>query len=78
MLTIPAAKPNNKWAPGTLASTKVMFGPHGRYALAAVNTRFEAVTWMVWDAEQDDHGTPAIIRQESTAEAAISGLEEAV
>jgi len=68
---------NNPAFAGRLASDRRIFGEFGRYALAAVHTRFDAVTWMVFDAEQEDEitGKPKIIRQESTPELAVNGLE---
>ena len=62
---------------GALATRKSPFGPWSRYAVAAVHTRFDAVSWFVWDAEQADPitGEQLVIRQEPTREAAVSGLE---
>lgn len=62
---------------GQLAGKKERFGDFGRYAVAAVNTRFEAVQWFVWDAERmDEDGRPSIIRQSETKEEAMRGLAE--
>lgn len=76
-MQIPTAQKNNPAQKGALASAKVAFGPAKRYALGAVHTRGDAVQWFVWDAETDDRGMPAVIRQEDTAQAAIAGLVEA-
>jgi hypothetical protein len=67
---------NNPSQSGRLASDRIRFGEFGRFALAAVHTRFEAVTWMVFDAEQEDEltGKPKIIRQADSAAEAIRGL----
>jgi len=61
---------------GQLAARKQLFGPHHRYAVAPVHTRFDTLVWMVWDAEEIDRetGLIAIIRQEPTREAAVAGL----
>jgi len=61
---------------GLIASDYHVFGERNRYILAAVHTRFEEVTWMVFDAEQADDilGTPKIIRQDRTPELAVKGL----
>ena len=61
---------------GRLASNRIRFGDCGRYALAAVHTRFEDVTWMVFDAEQEDEltGKPKIIRQSDSPSEALSGF----
>ena len=72
-----AAENNEKQRMGELAGPKDRFGPFGRYAVAPVHTRFEAVEWFVWDAELMDPltGGPAVIRQAATREAAVRGLE---
>lgn len=67
---------NDPTLAGQKASDKLCFGRAGRYAVAAMHTRFDAITWFVWDAEKpEDDGTPSIIRQADTLEAAIAGLE---
>jgi hypothetical protein len=69
---------NDSRIPGKPASHKVTFGPFNRYAVYAVHTRFDAVCWMVEDAETPDEpcGLPAsIIRQEDTLAEAIEGLD---
>lgn len=66
---------NNPAKKGQLASRKLIFGDCSRYAVAAIHTRFEAVEWFVWDAEQlDAHGFPEVIRQEPTLDEALKGL----
>ena len=63
---------------GQLAARKRLFGPHSRYAVAPVHTRFDAVEWFVWDAEhpwKDASGLPSIIRQAATLEDALHGLQ---
>lgn len=66
---------NNKNIAGQIASDKIRFGECGRYAIAAVHTRFDAVQWFVWDAERPGiDGFATIIRQENTYEKAIEGL----
>lgn len=69
--------PNNSKLAGQLASTWVLFGESSRFKLAAIHTRFDAVSWFVWDADRIDEvtGCPAVIRQEPTIEAAIQGLQ---
>lgn len=67
---------NNPNVAGSLATPKELFGECGRFAVAAVHTRFDAVEWFVWDAETvDDLGLATVIRQEATREAAVAGLE---
>lgn len=67
---------NNPAKAGEQASDINIFGPRGRYAVYAVHTRFTHVAWFVVDAEQlDSLGRQTIVRQESTMEAAIEGLE---
>lgn len=58
---------------GQLASRKVSFGDLSRFAVAAVHTRFDAVSWFVWDAEQTDDvtGGPAIVWQAATFAEAV-------
>ena len=59
---------------GQLAARKRLFGDCSRYAVAPVHTRFDAVQWFVWDAEQMDDGLPSVIRQADTLESALVGL----
>ena len=63
---------------GQLAARKRLFGPYSRYAVAPIHTRFDAVEWIVWDAENpwmDASGLPGIIRQAATLEDALHGLD---
>jgi hypothetical protein len=63
---------------GRLATQKELFGDHERYAIAAVHTQFDAVCWILWDAEDvdDELGVPRIIRQARTKDEALVGFEE--
>lgn len=69
-------QPNDPRQAGRNASNQIRFGEFGRYALAAVHTRFDAVTWMVFDAEKPDEltGKPSIVRQADTVSEALSGF----
>ena len=60
---------------GQLADQKVLFNL-SRYAVAPVHTRFDAVTFFVWDAEDVDPETngPRIIRQSASVGLAVHGL----
>lgn len=71
-----SVSPNNPKTKGALAGKRLFFGSFDRYAVAPVHTRFDAVTWFVWDAEVIDEVTenPAVIRQEDSFEAAIATL----
>jgi hypothetical protein len=64
---------------GRLATRKELFGDHERYAIAAVHTQFDAVCWVVWDAEDmnEELGVPKIIRQAPTKDEALAGFKEA-
>lgn len=70
ILNVPARK-------GETAARKRLFGNYSRYAVAPVHTRFDAVEWMVWDADVLDAvtGGPAVIRQAASEAEAICGLE---
>lgn len=66
---------NDPSSKGQLAAAKRTFGPLKRYAVAPIHTRFDAVTWFVWDAEAyNEDGDPAIIRQADTLWDAVKGL----
>ena len=67
---------NDPSRPGTLASDKRAFGPFNRYRIAAVHTRFDAVSWFVWDAETPEAktGLASVIRQSATEADAMAGL----
>ena len=79
MVTFPASVPaNNPAIAGELATEKQTFGDCSRYAVAAVHTRFDAVSWFVWDANQTDEitGEPLVIRQSESPEKAVAGLTD--
>ena len=67
---------NNPNLAGQLAVKKELFGGHSRYAIAPIHTRFDAVEWFVWDAEQIDSVTKlaSVIRQAQTKTEALVGL----
>lgn len=67
---------NNPKLAGQLAAKKELFGGHSRYAIAPIHTRFDAVEWFVWDAEQIDKQTKlaSVIRQAQTKAEALVGL----
>ena len=67
---------NNPRLADSLAGNKMLFGKRKRYAVAPMHTRFDAVSWCVFDAMTDDplDGSPAVIRQENSFEAAIADL----
>lgn len=71
---------NNPNKAGALAGKKLLFGDCSRYAVAPIHTRFEDVSWFVWDAElvTDDElregKRPPVIRQEASFERAVEGL----
>lgn len=50
---------------GERASAVAVFGPRNRYALYAIHTRFEAVCWVIADAELPDAVTecPGVVWQ---------------
>jgi hypothetical protein len=75
-MKFPVPDKNNPNLASKLASDKVLFGECSRYALFAVHTRFDAVQWVVADAESPDHtGLPRIVRQADTPEQAVAGLQ---
>ena len=53
---------------GTIASKKTLHAPRSRFATYAVHARFDAVEWLVADAETKDPLTdlPAIVGQHDT------------
>ena len=61
---------------GTLAGPKNFFGECKRFAIAPVFTRFDAVSWFTWDAEQTDEvtGGPLVIGQAASLVDAWVGL----
>lgn len=62
---------------GQPAARKQFFGPRGRYAVAPVHTRFDALEWFVWDAEHElsSMTRAEVIRQAATLEEALKGLD---
>lgn len=70
---VPANNPSLK---GSLAARKQFFGDNGRYAVAPVHTRFDAVEWFVWDAEHplSSLSRAEVIRQSDTLDEALWGL----
>jgi hypothetical protein len=69
---VPANDPSKK---GQLACRKKTFGDYSRYAVAPVHTRFDALSWFVWDAElPDETGKPSVIRQADNLEETLKGL----
>lgn len=71
-------EPNDPTRRGAHASDYVIFGPHGRYAIYAIHTRFDAIEFQVIDVEQVDPNTGdygSVVRQEPTAMEALRGLE---
>lgn len=76
MLTQPETESNDTTRCGGDASESLRFGANGRYEVVAIHSRFDAVSWFVYDHEQPDSEIPecpAIIRQESTFAAAVAG-----
>ena len=63
IVNIPALK-------GKRAGKTRFYGPHSRFALYPIHTRFERVAWVVADAETPDHyGLPESAVFHSEAEA---------
>jgi hypothetical protein len=75
-VSFPSVPANNPAQRGSLAAKKQRFGDNGRYAVAPVHTRFDAVEWFVWDAEHplSDLSHAEVIRQAETLEEALRGL----
>jgi hypothetical protein len=63
---------NDATRKGQPAGKKFLFGPHKRYAVQPLHSRFGEITWFVWDAEVA--GEPEVIRQEPSFDAAVLGL----
>ena len=61
---------------GRQAGPQRLFGDYSRYAVAPYHTRFDAIVWMVADAEITDEvtGLPAVIRMAATEEEAVANL----
>lgn len=76
MLVFSSLIRNNPAMKGSLAARKQFFGEFGRYAVAPVHTRFDAVEWFVWDAHHplSDLNHAEVIRQADTLDDAIKGL----
>lgn len=76
MLSFSSVLNNDASRKGELAARKQFFGDNGRYAVAPVHTRFDAVEWFVWDAEHalSTMNRAEVIRQAETLEEAIRGL----
>lgn len=67
---------NDPMRQGSRASHQLAFGKWSRYRVGALHTRFDRVTWFVWDAEKlDENGQPDVIRQADTLAEAVAGLE---
>jgi hypothetical protein len=64
------AEANNPARRGEPASKKVLFGDACRYAVYAIHTRFDAVCWIVQDAQERLN----TIRLTDTLAEAVSGL----
>ena len=75
-LSFSAVPSNNPMLRGSLAAPKQRFGDHGRYAVAPIHTRFDAVEWFVWDAEHElsTMSRAEVIRQEPSVEESLRGL----
>lgn len=71
--SVPANNPSLK---GSLAAPKHRFGENGRYAVAPIHTRFDALEWFVWDAEHplSTLSRAEVIRQAETLDEALMGL----
>lgn len=69
-------EPNDPERAGSGASLSTAFGPHARYLVFAIHTRFDAVSWIVRDyGAALEGGLPAVIRQAATLDEALVGLE---
>lgn len=72
---MPSTIKNSPNLAGKRAGKSETFGPFSRFAVFPIHTRFDAVTWIVTDAERiDDLGLAAVIRQEPTKALAMAGL----
>jgi len=69
---------NNPELKGKRAGKSRFYGPHSRFALYPIHTRFERVAWVVADAETPDHyGLPESAVFHSEAEAIAYALRRA-
>ena len=69
---------NIPYLAGNIAGRKEFFGPFNRYALFPVHTRFNSVSWIVEDAEDQDQetGLPKVIVQEKHRKDALLKLKD--
>jgi len=66
---------NNPALRGKRAGKTRFYGPHSRFALYPINTRFQEVAWVVQDAEVlDQFGLPNAVVFNSKAEAVAYAL----
>jgi len=69
---------NNPALRGKRAGKARFFGPHSRYAVFPIHTRFQEVAWVVQDAEVlDELGLPEAVVFNSKAEAIAYALRRA-
>jgi len=69
---------NNPALGGKRAGKARFFGPHSRYAVFPIHTRFESVAWVVQDAEVlDQCGLPDAAIFNTEAEAVAYALQRA-
>jgi len=69
---------NNPALKGKRAGKARFFGPHSRYAVFPIHTRFESVAWVVQDAEVlDELGLPEAVVFNSKIEAVTYALRRA-
>ena len=69
---------NNPALKGKRAGKTRFYGPHSRFALYPIHTRFERVAWVVADAETpDSSGLPESAVFHSEAEAIAYALQRA-
>lgn len=76
LVSFPVTLRNNPELRGSPAARKQRFGENGRYAVAPIHTRFDALEWFVWDAEHplSSLNRAEVIRQAATLEEALRGL----
>jgi len=55
--SFPSTLTNNPMLRGSPAAPKQFFGEFDRFAVAPIHTRFDAIEWVVWDAEIIDAAT---------------------
>ncbi len=76
LVSFPLLPANDPALRGQLAAEMQYFGEANRYAVAPLHTRFDAITWFVWDSQhrlstQDWH---EVIRQADTLDEALRGF----